>query len=108
MCDITLHEIRIQMIRITVITAFNEAYTSHHMSRSNCVQLQTALIPCNYRGADKSLARTGRKQARKHASDAHDFNNTETRAVIKVFFSGKAPKEIHAILIETLFPFWSD
>ena len=35
--------------------------------------------------------------------DAHDFNNMETRAVIKfVFLQGKAPKEIHAILTETL------
>ena len=35
--------------------------------------------------------------------DARDFNNIETRAVIKFFFlQGKAPKEIHAILIETL------
>ena len=33
----------------------------------------------------------------------HDINNIETRAVIKIFFlQGKAPKEIHAILIETL------
>jgi len=49
-----------------------------------------------YRGADKSLARPGR--------DARDFNNIETRAVIKCFFflQGKAPKEIHAILTETL------
>jgi len=39
-----------------------------------------------YRGADKSLARPGRKQARKHVSDARDFNNIETRAVIKFFF----------------------
>ena len=33
-----------------------------------------------------------------------DFNNIETRAVIKffIFLQGKAPKEIHAILIETL------
>ena len=56
------------------------------------------------RGADKSLARSGRKQARKHARDACYFNNIETRAVIKVFFflQGKAPKEIHAILTETL------
>jgi len=54
-------------------------------------------------GADKSLARPGRKQARKHARDARDFNNIETRAVIKVgFLQGKAPKEIHAILTETL------
>ena len=36
--------------------------------------------------------------------DARDFNNMETRAVIKFFFflQGKAPKEIRAILIEIL------
>ena len=34
---------------------------------------------------------------------AHDFNNIETRAAIKFFFlQGKAQKENHAILIETL------
>ena len=55
-----------------------------------------------YRSADKSLARPGRKQARKHVRDEHDFNNIETRAVIKFFFfrQGKAPKQIHAILTE--------
>jgi len=37
-------------------------------------------------GADKSLARPGRKQAQKHVRDARDFNNIETRAVIKSFF----------------------
>jgi len=54
-------------------------------------------------GADKSLARTGRKQIRKHVRDARDFYNVETRAV-KFFppLQGKAPKEIHAILTETL------
>ena len=38
------------------------------------------------------------------SGDARDFNNTETRAVIKFFFplQGKAPKEIDAILTETL------
>jgi len=58
-----------------------------------------------YHGADKSLARPGRKQARKHVRDARDFNNIETQAVIKFFFfplQGKAPKEIRAILTETL------
>ena len=56
-----------------------------------------------YRGADKSLARPGRKQARKHVRDGRDFNNIETRAVIKPPpLQGKAPKEIHAILRETL------
>ena len=57
-----------------------------------------------YRCADKSLARPRRKQARKHVRDASDFNNIETRAVIKFFslLQGKAPKEIDAILTETL------
>ena len=33
--------------------------------------------------------------------DARDFNNIETRAVIKLFvLQDKAPKEIHAILRE--------
>jgi len=56
--------------------------------------------------ADKSLARLGRKEARKHVRDARDFNNVETRAVNKSPppspLQGKAPKEIHAILAETL------
>jgi len=56
-----------------------------------------------YRGADKSLARPGRKQARKHVRAARDFNNIETRAVIKfLFLQDKAPKEIHTILTETV------
>ena len=56
-----------------------------------------------YRGAGKSLVRPGRKQARKHVRDARDFNNIETRAVIKAPSSeGKAPREIHAFLTETL------
>ena len=56
-----------------------------------------------YRSADKSLAWPGRKQARKHVREARDFNNIETRAVIKSpTLQGKAPKEIHAILTETL------
>ena len=39
------------------------------------------------------------------SGDARDFNNVETRAVIKFFFlplQAKAPKEIHAILTATL------
>jgi len=55
-----------------------------------------------YQGSDKSLARPGRKQARKYVRGAHDFNNIETRAVIKfLILQGKAPKEIHAILAKT-------
>ena len=56
-----------------------------------------------YRDADKSLARPGRKQARKHVRDARDFSNIETRAVIEfVSLQGKAPKEINDILTEKL------
>ena len=58
-------------------------------------------------GADKSLARPGMKQAPKHFRDARDFNNIEMRAVIKSPLQGKAPKEIHAILTETLACFLS-
>ena len=37
------------------------------------------------------------------SGDARDFNSIETRVAIKFFFlQGKAPKEIHAILTETL------
>jgi len=37
------------------------------------------------------------------SGDVRDFNDVETRAVIKYFFlQSKAPKEIHAILTETL------
>ena len=50
-----------------------------------------------HRGADKSLARPGRKKAQKHVRDAHDFNKIKTRAVIWfLFLQGKVPKEIHA------------
>jgi len=56
-----------------------------------------------YRGANKSLARPGRKQTWKHVRDVRDFNQIETRALIKfLFLQGKTPKEIHAILTETL------
>ena len=37
------------------------------------------------------------------SGDARNFNNIEKRAVIRFFFlQGKAPKEIYAILTETL------
>ena len=57
----------------------------------------------NYWDADKSLARPGRNQARKHVTDARDFNKIETQGVMKVLFlQGKAPKRVHLILTETL------
>jgi len=68
-----------------------------------CHHIQKKWNSVHIPGADKSLARPRRKQARKHAKDARDFNNIETRAIIKIFFlQGKAPKEIHAIVTEIL------
>ena len=63
-----------------------------------------------YRDADKSLARPGRKQARKHVRDARDFNNIETRAVIKSFFPARQGAEgnsRHSDRNISLFPSWS-
>jgi len=59
-----------------------------------------------YRGADKSLARPGSKQARKHVRRRARFQQHRV-ASCQVFnffllLQGKAPKEIHAILTETL------
>jgi len=63
-----------------------------------------------YRGADKSLARPGRKRARKHVRDARDFNNIETRVVIKLFFlarQGAEGNSCHSDRNISLFPSWS-
>jgi len=55
-----------------------------------------------YRGADKSLARLGRKQARS-MSGTRAISTTSRRKLSSIFFlQGKAPKEIHAIPTETL------
>ena len=51
-------------------------FDSHKMMLRN--SLVFALLPACW-----SLPRPGGKQARKHVRDARDFNNIETRAVIK-------------------------
>ena len=48
---------------------------------------------CIYRCADKSLARPGRKQARKHVRDAWFKKKIETRAVIKFLFPAREGAE---------------
>jgi len=68
-------------------------------------ETQTVLL-----GADKSLARTVRKQARKHVTDARDFNNMDTRAVINFFFPARQGAEGNSRHYErniSLFPSWS-
>jgi len=62
------------------------------------------------RGADKSLARPGRKQALKHVRDARGFDKIETRAVIKFFPPARQGAEgnlRHSNRNISLFPFWS-
>ena len=55
-----------------------------------------------YRGADKSLAWPGRKQARKDVRRRARFHQHRDASCQVFFLQGKAPKEIHAILTETL------
>ena len=80
------------------------------MEVTECTIKSARTVYNNTRGADKSLARPGTKQARKHDRDARDFNNIETRAVIKFFFSAREGAEgnsRHSDRNISLFPFWS-
>ena len=69
-----------------------------------------AKVTFSYRDADKSLARPGRKQARKHVTEARDFDNIETRAIIKFFFFARRDAEgnsHHSGRNISLFACWS-
>ena len=90
-----------------------ELYIQFHIFRSvhytiqlpQSKQRDTIVIKCC--GADKSLARPGRKQARKHVRDARDFNNIETRTVINFFFptrQGAEGNSRHSDRIISVFP----
>ena len=77
---------------------------------ASALQFWVGIFLCICRDADKSLARPGRKQARKHVRDARDFNNTETRAVIKFLFPARQNAEgnsRHSDRSISLFPSWS-
>jgi len=88
--------------------AFLRIYSEWKISLPNC-SIHKRTLSVTYGGADKFLARAGRKPTRKHVRDALDFNKIEKRIVIKfIFLQGKAPKEIHAILTETLACFLPD
>ena len=81
------------------LTSMNAIHPFTPPSLSNCI----------YRGADKSLAITGKKQARKHVRDARDLNDIEKRAVIKFFFSARQGAEgnsHHSDRNISLFPSW--
>jgi len=94
-----------------------ELYTQFHIFHSvhytfqlpQIKQMETIVLELKYCGADKSLARPGRKQARKHVRDARDFNNIETRAVKFSFFArqGAEGNSRHCDRNISLFPSWS-
>ena len=79
------------------------------VGKHKTLDLESVTNMRNYRGADKSLARPGRKQAEKHVRDARDFNNIETRSV-RFFFSARQGAEENSRYSErniSLFPSWS-
>ena len=97
-----------RFVELEMVLIYNGKYIDY-LSLTNATDINK-ILKLHYRGADKSLARSGRKQARKHVRDARDFNNIKTRAVIKFFspLQGKAPKEIYTTLTNiSLFPSWS-
>jgi hypothetical protein len=81
-------------------------YSCFHLSTS-FHQSSVLTLP----GADKSLARPRRKEARKHVGDARDFNNIETLAVINFFFpptrQGAKGNSRHSDRNIRLYPSWS-
>jgi len=91
----------------TVVTSVCFGNTGHErMSTENRTARRTILN----RGADKSLTRPARKQTRKHVRDARDFNNIETRAVIKFLFPARQGVEgnsRHSDRNISLFHSWS-
>ena len=63
-----------------------------------------------YRGADKSLARLGRKQARKHVRNARDFNNMKrelSSSSSPPARQGVEGNSRHSDTNISLFPSWS-
>ena len=89
---------------------------TQHFNNSNAITsmhniYEETYFFTKYQETDKSLARPGRKQARKHVRDARDFNNMETRAVIKFFFpparQGAEGISCHSERNIGLFPSWS-
>jgi hypothetical protein len=87
---------------VVMVTHFEESL-GKFVSSYEEFRIQEKLL-----GADKSLVLPEREKSRTFDRDGRDFNNIETRAVIRyLFLQSKAPKEIQAILTETLACFLS-
>jgi len=100
----------------TVGVEFNDEANSHfskfyeHPKKPLRIVEERRIICPLYRDADKSLARPGRKKSSEARQGRERFQRHRDASCHQVFFSlqGKAPKEIHAILIETLACFLPD
>jgi hypothetical protein len=97
------NQVRTLYLKDVISIVLNDIYLGLFLAairRGLGITTQPLRLPipiANYWGADKSLARPGMKQARKHIRDARDFN-IETQAVIKPPPpQPQAPKDIHAI-----------
>jgi len=77
-----------------------------------CANLKTVLKTNNskqYRGAGKSLARTGRKQAQNHAKDVHNLKKNRDVSCHQVSFPAKQGirgNSGHSDRNISLFPSW--
>ena len=74
-------------------TDTHSEYEIHYYFFTATLVTTMGLDVISYLGADKSLARPGKKQALKNVKDARDFNNIETRAIIKFFFPARQGAE---------------
>ena len=97
------------MLYMEIIAVCSEIHTNLNIpcgQNGQCVSVNNG---GTYRGADKSLARPGRKQPRS-MSGTRAISTTSRRELSSSSFclQGKAPKEIHAILTETLACFLPD
>jgi len=94
-----------------ILVAFVASFQVNLSVQRSRISVISGIFFLLYRGADKSFARPGKKQARKHVRDAREFNNIEMRAVIIFFFfparQGAEENSHHSDRNISLFPSWS-
>ena len=89
-----------------LITVFQQASKKHDFAHLRSIVhyvLETSLL---HRGVDKYLPRPGMKKSRKHWRARFQQHRDASYHQVFFFLQGKAPKEIHAILTETLASFF--
>jgi hypothetical protein len=58
---------------VVILSASRKIVNTCHRATTTYIRISPSALP-KYRGADKSLARPGKKQAWKNVRDARDFN----------------------------------